>query len=348
MGALRTVAGWAAVLITVIAPHVAGPSGAAGATTRTHGFGSGSYQAIRLGTLGGRSSLGSGLNDLGQVVGWSEAADGRIRPFIWQDGRMAGLRPLTPGLDNWSDGTATAINNRGDVVGHSFVADGVHAVMWRAGRVIDLGTLGTAAYATAVDDKGRVAGMSDHTDGGEHAFLWRRGTMTDLGTSVRFTVFDMNDRAWLVGSILPAPETPVAVVWRRGDVVRIDGPGSGATAVNDRGQVVGSTSTGPDGGPRATLWQYPWRPGTATDLGVLPGDRTSLAVDVNDRGQVLGWSDDLRGQRRSVLWWLGGMTDLSIRGVPVDGEPIALNDRGDILVNLAGPEGPQAVLFRRP
>ena len=47
-----------------------------------------------LGTLGGRSSRPRAVNDRGQVVGESITASGEIRPFLWQDGKVADLGAL--------------------------------------------------------------------------------------------------------------------------------------------------------------------------------------------------------------------------------------------------------------
>ena len=53
-------------------------------------------------------SAAYGLNDAGQVVGWSEAVDGN-HAFLWDDGQMIDL----------GSGTAVDINNAGQIVGWS-------------------------------------------------------------------------------------------------------------------------------------------------------------------------------------------------------------------------------------
>ncbi len=85
-----------------------------------------------LGTLpGGGTSIASGINDRGQVVGNSETVAGEdIRhAFLWEDGEMTDLGTLPGGTES----IATAINDRGQIVGYSETApeDGYyHAVLW--------------------------------------------------------------------------------------------------------------------------------------------------------------------------------------------------------------------------
>jgi uncharacterized membrane protein len=42
--------------------------------------------------------------------------------------------------------------------------------------------------------------------------------------------------------------------------------------------------------------------GPIQDLGMLPGDANSYAKSINDRGQILGASEDPEGDMRAVIW----------------------------------------------
>jgi probable HAF family extracellular repeat protein len=87
------------------------------------------YTLIRLGDLpgGGYYSAAYGINDTGQVVGYSSTATG-YRAFLWDaSGGMQDLGDLPGGRD--SSG-ARDINSSGQVVGFSEGAAGARAFLW--------------------------------------------------------------------------------------------------------------------------------------------------------------------------------------------------------------------------
>lgn len=184
------------------------------------------------------------------------------------------------------DGTgwsrATAINNVGQVVGVSQFNDGSqHATLWNGAIAIELapltGSFSTIAYA--INNSGQVAGVSSG-----HAILWNGTTATDLGTlsgahsSIATAINDSGE----VGGWSTTAGNPYfanATLWN-GTTATDLGQGGSVRGINNAGQVVGSGSR-----DHATLWNGT----TVTDLGTLGGIR-SEAYDINNAGQVVGWS----------------------------------------------------------
>jgi len=228
-----------------------------------------------LPTLGGNNGYAAAANNVGQVVGWAETPvhDAtciapqvlQFQAVIWGP-RRDQIQQLPP-LEGDPDSAATAINDRGQVVGISgtcYKAVGAlsakHAVLWEDGKATDIGNLGGIAWNTpaAINNRGDVAGFSDLPGDDPdhpnfHAFFWtKRDGIQDLGT-------------------LP------------GDRISL------AFGVNDRGQVVGE-SIGPNG-RRAFLWQR----GIMTDLNTLVPQGSPLLVyanDINDAGEIVGQAND--------------------------------------------------------
>jgi probable HAF family extracellular repeat protein len=227
---------------------------------------------VDIGSLGGGSSAAFGVNDSGQVVGWSEVITGQApHAFVWT--LSEGMTDLgTLGDPSWQS-VATAINESGQIVGwsRSSKLGDVHAFSWTAGGgMVDLGTLGgTRSSAEAVSDSGQVVGSSHLAGDAEmRAFSWTTTGMVNLGVLTS-------------GSTLSA-----------------------AAGVNSSGQVVGYSYLHPAPEPHAVSWTSG---GALIDLGTL-GGTTSAAAAINESGLIAGYSTLADGTQHAVVWSIGVAT----------------------------------------
>lgn len=233
----------------------------------------------KLPTLGGINGYAAGVNNAGQVVGWSETsfhdptcvAGTEVLQFLatlWapETNQPSELRPLPPDPDS----AATAINDRGQAVGISGLcsvavggASAEHALLWENGVPHDLGNIGGKAWNTpvAINNRGVIVGFAN-TSGDEHAalaptaFIWTRAngmqTIAPYGTDTNNIAFDLNES----------------------------------------NQVVGQSANSNTGIARAFLWQN----GVSSDLNALVVGPTTLnmvlAQGINDAGEITGTAVD--------------------------------------------------------
>lgn len=108
------------------------------------------YSIADLGMFTGRSTDGNGVNEWGEVMGWSRTAGGYQR-FIWRDGSMTG-----PGvLSGRTFSCAPGLSNCEEVVGEP----GTFGFHWYNGLTVHLPTLGTDwHWVEDISDAGRAAG----------------------------------------------------------------------------------------------------------------------------------------------------------------------------------------------
>ena len=349
------------------------------------------YKFIDLGTLGGPHSYGSVngdgfqlLNNSGVVASSADLAipDPNSATPIgcyvpdcfqahaaeWRDGEITDLGALP--VDNNS--AAGSINERGWAAGQSqsSVLDPVlgfpefHAVLWKQGHIIDLGTLasGTESLGIYLNNAGQVIGFSTiSTEQNDpfgffgfptHTFIWQNGEKLDIGTlggsdAVPGASCSNPPEGTIVGgsttttTLNPDTLLPTAdpFLWDHGkmtDLGTLGGTNGFAQCVNHRGQVIGASSLAAaacsSGGPGCHA--FFWQDGTMTDLGTLGGD-TSEAIWLNEAGEVAG-SADLAGPsgnqtHDAVLWKNGKIHDLGT----VLGDPCSrgrgLNARGQVV-----------------
>lgn len=209
-----------------------------------------------LGTLGGLYSGGAAINISGEVAGWSYTSTGNIQAFVDQNGTMTNLGALVPG----GESRASAINDSGVVAGNSSTNHGTdEAFIYSNGKMTDLGTLGgPQASAAAINNLGRIVGSAQTSSDASHPFLYSSEKMTDLGAfNLQTTPEAINDSGVIVGQTYGQNRDGStffhAVIYTGGkfqDLNNLIPAGSGfvltgASGVNDNGQIVadGSTTT---------------------------------------------------------------------------------------------------------
>jgi len=273
------------------------------------------YAVIDLGTLGGTASRASGLNDLGQVTGWSQtAAGGDDRAYYWSPetgmlnlGTLGGTRSL-----------AYDINNAGQVVGQAKLSSGFwRGFMWQLSTgITDLGTpSGTIdSVARALNGSGQAVGFAYPSSGNPRA-LRRVGnswqTLPTLGGTYGAGQA-INAAGHVVGSAGMAGDAlKDAVMWDGGvvnDLGRLPGwSWASGLDINDFDEVVGWSGHNYDMDGHA----FRWSGGVMSDLGTLGGS-TSRAYAINNAGLVTGASMTASGaQWHAFLYYDDVMYDLN-------------------------------------
>jgi probable HAF family extracellular repeat protein len=270
---------------------------------------------------------GFGINSLGQVVGYSNTAQGG-HAFLWSPttphgmvGSMADLGVLP----NANSSIGLDVNDSGQVVGYSVVMSrGPRAFVWtptvlngNSGIMNDLGALsggnGTSE-ATAINNLGQISGYSAAAVN-FHAVLWNLPNsdgsrmITDIspipsGNGIFSFPNGMNDLGSIAGystggfgaqGILWKPTAPNASV---GSPTELGIIGSQVGGVNNSGDAVGVS------GNTARIWPHE---GGFIDLNVLldpvtgNGWHLDAAVEINNSGQITGYGTYLGTQTSFLL-----------------------------------------------
>ena len=267
----------------------------------------------------GGESLAYGINDSGQVVGTStdsgQDQDYNYYAFIY-DSANGGMRQI-PGTNG---SYAKDINNSGQVTGRYYVeghGGPAHAFLYdpTTNTTKDLGTLGgEISQPEDINASGQVVGgayLPPEPDGYQtsHAFIYDDNSgMQDL--------FSDPQRKY-----------------------------SHAMAINDSGTVVGdsvctNTSSNPQCPPNEHSFLYK-EDGSIQVLPTLPGGSQISAWDVNNSGQVVGWSQTVFtteegetvccAQHAFLYDEANGMQDLGTLPGRQSSEAVAINDSGDVV-----------------
>ena len=246
---------------------------------------------------------------------------------------------------------ANSINNRGQILGYANESSNTvsHAALWNGGSTpIDLGSLGGVNTNSAVawpvkSSNGLIVGISD--------------TDEDNPLGEAFSCWPFF-----------APGVPTGKIckgfrWERGEMKPLPafpgGYNSYATAANNRGQIVGWAENGVHDSSCNQAFQIlqfravVWEPnGDMRELPPLPGDSTSAATAINDKGQIVGISGACGvavgdvSAAHSVIWENGVPTRIGDFGGHTWNTPTAINNDG-VVVGFSLPADKEGTRFYR-
>jgi len=167
--------------------------------------------------------------------------------------------------------------------------------------------LGLELVPYDINNNGQVCGYATSNTGDAHAFLYDNGTMTDLGTlGGRYSWGrGINEKGQIVGISWPSASTlPHAFLYENGIMTDLGTFGGGNTSsaykINDNSQAVGNS------GGSAVLYEN----GSIIGLGSF-GGVSSNAYDINNSGQIVGYSYLETGYEHACLWENEIMTEVN-------------------------------------
>ena len=349
------------------------------------------YKVVDVGTLGGPNSIpplpffeGSpagpeSLSRAGTFTGQADTAT--TDPFApncfgdcfvshaiqWRDGVLTDLGALhssesLSSASRWIsvNGLIAGFSQNGEIDPLNPDLLEIRAVLWKHGKITDLGTLegGYESEAFAVNARGQVVGAATNgipdpssivgVSTQVRAFLWQNGAMQDLGTLPGGTdavALLVNERGQIVGqsytaSSIPRPPTficfdfPLTLhgfLWEDGKMVDLGTLGGSCAftyALNSRGQVVGQATLVGDQTSHPYIWD---RKRGIKDLGTL-GGTYGFASGINDPGVVAGTATNQDDEALLAFLWKDGVIS-NLGTLPGNGcsGADAINSKGQVV-----------------
>src|SRR3984957_10262765 len=300
------------------------------------------YQITRIPTVEGDNSVALGINNQGDVVGYSFQGE-NYQGFLYttSQGSLTNVGSLGGNIT-----AACAINDVGQVTGYSQDPNGNYLAFLfsRDQAMASLGTLDKASTSEAfgINKSGVVVGDSQSGELNHRPVLFSKNSVQDLGLGGSHepdaleTAYAINDAGKIVGRHSAGNNAFHAFVDLNGnttDVPTWGGTNGEAFAINKNGLVVGDSDTA-DGPAHAFVFDH----SQMKDLGTLPGfENASYARGINNAGDIVGESDSA-DQKRAFLYRDGQLVQLDKLAKNLSGAGFssldvayAINDNGWIV-----------------
>ncbi len=312
------------------------------------------FRVVNLSSLGGSANAGNSINDLGLVAGFANLPDNNSRhAMLWlygfrfdlgtlggpnsnvawpvknTNGLIAGIAQTTkpqPRGETWSCRSFFAAPTR--------AAATCLGVVWEEGKIRALPTFG--------GDNGFATGANNH----RQVVGWAENTVVD-DSCVAPQVLQFRAALWGPGVDQMRELRPLG-----------NDRTSAATAINDKGQVVGisgacGTAVGGVAAAHAVMWEkgktHPFH------LGNLGGIAWNTPMALNERGEVVGFSnvskaDGANFNAQAFRWTRGrGIENLGVLPGDSLSQALGINDEGQIVGTscTAGFASCRAFLYER-
>ena len=265
-------------------PHIAGSRAFLWEQGRQHDLGTLAHYP---------NSQGIALNNRGQILGKALLTNSFFSPFrvfLWQDGGLHDLPTLSlPGVE------PTALSDAGEVVGcvaRNGKVSGQKAFVWKNGKSQSLG-LPLGSVANAINHTGTAHPLLLAGEVQGTGFLWRNGHLRKMRMAGTWGVHlhAVNASGQSVGDVNLTTGHSHALLWQKGKITDLGTlaarQDSTATAINNRGAVVGWATTSPDNSMHAVLWNGKSIQDLNDEIHTSPRIILSNAKGINTHGQII-------------------------------------------------------------
>lgn len=313
------------------------------------------YKVRLLGSLGGTSSRGNGINDSGVVSGFSNLATGGRRAAVWRIEQSDTPTEIAPLGGRHNSAGWSGMTNSGLVVGITQTDDPQTRPDWSCGAFLPSNEYTCVGFAW---EDGRVRQLP--TLGGENGFA--------ASANNRRQVVGWSETTLLDPSCTDTPKPQfLATLWDLATDQTIELPPypggdrpnstSAATAISDEGHVVGISGDCDQAvGRKSARHAVMWRDGDVIDLGNLGSDTWNTPTAITPRGDiVVGFAnapgaDDVNPTFRAWLWTERGdiacarlpgtnICDLGTLEPGGSSQAWGVNDRGHVVGTACTPQG---------
>ena len=217
---------------------------------------------------------------------------------------------------------ANAINDRGQVVGHS-EGSGMYATIWNEATASKLpGLEGRWSNAMDINDAGTIVGEASTADDVGHAVVWNGNgavRLKEVDSSKPSGAWAINDKGQIAGY-----SASHATLWNSPNTVTVLGSDySAAVGINHSGKAVGYFEP-----PGSNTVAMTWQGASATPLDTADGF-LSFATAVNNHGTIAGWTLG-NHQALATVWHGSKATQLGTLGGATT-QAYSINDAGDVV-----------------